>query len=434
MILRWSLLTGAAVIMLAGAVAVGQEVGDYQAWIRLTMSLSVVGGSLVVATAWQWRHQTVGRHWLLVVVLLGVIMRLVTMPSTRELSDDAARYHWDGKAIAHGVNPYLFSPDDPSVSRLWTDAVDERINHPWNRTCYPPVAEGMFTVGYLLSPGSLRGLQLLSLVAEILTWFILARELARRRRATTWLLLMVWSPLLVCQGYLPGHLDLLMLPFVALLLSAVLARQAGRAGLWLALACLIKPLPLLLLPAIMRELGPRRSVPLILVCGLVGVAAYLPFWSAGWHLFSSTWLMATDWSFNGSIGTLLEGFLTKRQAHLVASILTGLGILLTTWRGRDFLARALGAQIVFVVFTPTLFPWYLVSTLPLLVLRPQAALLALVVLAPLADQVVIANHLRNIWHEAGWVRWSQYLPFYGLLVWERFSIRNRRRLRATPDA
>jgi len=434
MIQRWALLVLTAVVMLAAAAVIGQEVGDFRTWIRLTMALSVVGGGLVLATAWQWRQRTVGRRWLLGVVLLGVAMRLLILPATRELSDDAARYHWDGKAIAHGVNPFLHAPDDPTVAHLWTDAVDERINHPWNRTCYPPVAEGLFTVAYLLSPGSLRGLQGLSLVAEILSWFFLARELARRGRAAGWLLVMIWSPLLIAQGYLPGHLDLLMLPFVALLLSAILAGHPGRTGLWLALACLIKPLPLLFLPALVREFGPRRSFRLLLVGGLVGGLAYIPFWQAGWQLFSSTWLMATDWSFNGSVGALLESVLSKRQAHLVSAILTGAAILLATWRGRDFLARALGAQVAFVVFTPTLFPWYLVSTLPLLVLRPQAALLGLGVVAPLSDQVVIAHHLHGIWRESAGVRWAQYLPFYGLLGAEWLSTRNRSQRRRRPDA
>ncbi len=101
----------------------------------------------------------------------------------------------------------------------------------------------------------------------------------------------------------------------------------------------------------------------------------------------------------------------------------GIGVLVTAWRGRDFLARAIGAHIVFVIFTPTLFPWYLVGTLPLLVLRPQAALLGLGALVPLSDHVVIAHHLQGIWREAAWVRWAQYVPFYGLLVATWFSNR-----------
>ncbi len=418
MIRRWVLLVVTALVLLTGAVVIGLERGSYQQWVRLTVTYEVVGGILLLAAVWVWRDVPVGRRWLVVAVLLGIAMRLAVLPATKELSDDAARYHWDGKAIAHGVNPYLYSPDDPAVARLWVDPVDERINHPWNRTCYPPMAEGLFTVGYILSPGNLRGLQWLNLAAEILTWVILARELGRRKRSVVWLLMMIWSPLLVCQGYLPGHLDLLTLPFVALLVSAVLAGQAARTGLWLALACLIKPLPLLILPAILREFGLRQAMRLLAVFGLAVVVAYLPFWQAGGKLFSSTWLMATDWSFNGSVAPGLESLLPKKPAHLIAGILTGSGLLAVTWRGRDFLARAIGAYVVFVIFTTTLFPWYLVSALPLLVLRPWPSLLGLMVLLPVADQVVIAHHLHGIWREAAWVRWIQYLPFYGLLAWE----------------
>ncbi len=420
-----------AMVLLLGALAIGQEAGGFAQWVHVTMAVSVIGGGLILLTAWLWRRETIDRRWLLLVVILGVLMRLLVLPADRELSDDAARYHWDGKAMAHGVNPYLFSPDDPAVKHLWTDPVDERINHPWYRTCYPPVAEGLFTVAYWLSPGRLLGLQLLNLLAEILTWFILARELAQRRRSLAWLLLIIWSPLLILQGYLPGHLDLLALPFVALLVRAVARRQAGWAGVWLTLACLVKPLPLLFLPAIARELGWRRTRRLLLVCGAVGLVAYAPFLRAGWYLFSSTWLMATDWSFNGSVGAALEQLLPMRQAHLVSGVLTGAGVLLTTWRGRDFLARALGGFTVFVVFTPTLFPWYLITALPLLVLGPQPALLVLGVLAPLSDLVVVGYRLRGVWEQAAWVRWVQYVPFYGVLTWG-FRRRGRPRSEAGP--
>ena len=111
------------------------------------------------------------------------------------------------------------------------------------------------------------------------------------------------------------------------------------------------------------------------------------------------------------------------KAHILSGLLTGLGIMLTAWRGRDFLAKALGAQLVFIIFTPTLFPWYLISALPLLVLRRQPALLVLMVLVPVADLVVINHQLQDVWTEATWVRWVQYLPFYGLLFWAGISNR-----------
>jgi len=201
------------------------------------------------------------------------------------------------------------------------------------------------------------------------------------------------------------------------MITATLEKHAGRAGLWLAAACLIKPLPLLILPAMVREVGWRKSLKLLAVFAAVVGLAYVPFRSAGYNLVSSTWLMATDWSFNGSVSAWLESLMAKRPAHLIAALMTGVGILWTAWRAKNFFTRALGAYLVFVIFTPTLFPWYLISALPLLAWRPQWALLGLLLLLPLSDLVIIEHHLLGQWHEAPWVRWAQYAPFYGLLFW-----------------
>lgn len=422
---RWLLLSVVGLSLLVGAMAIGREPGEFDQWVWLVIGYQIVGGVLVVAATWAWRAQPLGRAWLLAIALVGISLRLAVLPADRQLSDDAARYHWDGKAVAHAVNPYLFSPDDPGISWLRGDAIDEDINHPWNRTCYPPLAEALFAVSYRLSPGSLRGWQWLCLIAEITGWAVLARELARRRRTWAWLLPLIWSPLLVCQGYLPGHVDLLTLPFVALLLGAVREKKPAQAGIWLACACLVKPLPLIILPAIGREFGLRRSLQLLAVFGLLVLAAYLPFRAAGLGLFTSTWLMATDWSFNGSLAHGLELVLPMTWAHLAAGILAAAGFGIATCRGRDFHARAIGAYLVFVTLTPTLFPWYLVSALPLLVLRPHPALLGLTILIPLADQVVIGHQMYGVWREVAWVRWLQYLPFYGLLAWQTCNERCR---------
>jgi alpha-1,6-mannosyltransferase len=421
--MRWAtfllILTG--VFLSACAVLIGRDTGPFALWVGTVIATSVVGGFLILLTVWTGRGSRPGRRWLFLVILAGLAMRLAVIPADRELSDDAARYHWDGKVLAHGMNPFQYAPDQPAVAHLKTHAIDERINHPWNRTCYPPLAQFLFAVGYLMSPGRLVGLQFLFLLAELTTWLLLAAELHRRRLSAVWLLPAIWGPLMFFQGYLPGHLDVLNLPLVTLFILAVIKKQSGLAGLFLALACLIKPLPLLFLPAAMRELGPRKSIKLGMIFGGVVALSYLPFLGAGWNLFSSTWLMATDWSFNGSLGAVLESLFPQRQAHFISGILTGLLVVVGTWRGRDFLARALLAQTAFIAFTFTLFPWYLIGMIPLLVLRPDPALLALTCLVPLADQVVIGHQLRGVWAPTLWARLCQYIPFYGILIagWRR---------------
>lgn len=413
---RWPLLILAGVVLLAGTVLASQDEGPFGHWVWRVIILATAAGPLVLLAAAGWRHERPGRGWLLLVILAGLTFRLAAAPASHELSDDAARYHWDGKVLAHGINPYLHAPDAAAVAHLRGDALDAKINHPWYRTCYPPLAELLFAVGYLLSPGKLTGYQALCLLAELVTWLLLIRELSRRARPPSWLLLAAWCPLIVYQGYLPGHLDVLTLPLVTLFILATAGGQARRAGIWLGLACLVKPLPLIFLPAALWQLGWRRGLQLLASLLAVGLLGYLPFLDAGWYLFSSTWLMATDWSFNGSLAALAEALLTLRTAHLLTAIVAGLLILAGAWRGTDLLARMLLAQAAFIACTPTLFPWYLIGMYPLLVLRPDPALLAIGVLAPLVDEVVVGHHLQGIWEPALWPRLVEYAAFYGLLL------------------
>ena len=181
------------------------------------------------------------------------------------------------------------------------------------------------------------------------------------------------------------------------------------------LACLIKPLPLIFVPAALGAFGWRGAWRFLVAVAVVAAALYAPFLEAGARLFASTWLMAAKWSFNGSLGAALESILPMQAAHLVSTILLAAAILIGAWRGRDLLARMLLAQAAFIVFTPTLFPWYLAGMIPLLVLRRDPALLLIAVLAPLADEVVTRYHTTGAWQSAPWVPYAEYVPFFVLL-------------------
>ena len=417
---RWSVgsLVFAATGLLAAAAWAGFWPVSLPVWVRTVSWLQFILWLPVGLAAWVWWPRRPGRLWVATVLVVGATARLLLWPAAFELSDDAARYHWDGKVLCHGLNPFAQAPDDRTLAHLPDHTIDGRINHPWNITCYPPVAQVHFAAAYRISPGSLRGFHLVSLLAEVAAWLLLLRLLDRLRLPRAGLLLICWAPLVIFQGYLPGHVDTLILPWTVLFLSAVVARRPAAAGFWLAVACLIKPMPLFLLPAAWREVGRRGAVRLTVALGLTMVVAYVPFLAAGRDLFTSTWLMATDWSFNGSLGRLLELALPRLPAHVVAALLTAVLIGLATWRGRDFLQRALLSLTAFMVFTPTLFPWYLTLLTLLLALRPSMAVLWLVATVPLADEVVVGWRTQGLWEPALWPRLVAYLPFYSLLVWE----------------
>jgi hypothetical protein len=407
---------GAGLLALSGFA--GRADPAFETWVRMVAVGGAAVGVLVALAAWRLSALRLGTPMVLAILAVGLLARLLLFCAPHDLSEDAARYHWDGKVLASGVNPYLHPPDAPEVRHLRVHALDEAISERSDRTLtvYPPLAELAFAAGYLLTPGSLLGLKLLWLLAEVATWLLLLRELSRRRLPKSWILLAAWHPLLVFGGYLTGHADALLLPFVVLFMGAVRMDRPGRAGLWLALGALVKPWPLLLAPAAWRELGTRGTLRMLGVAAGTAALLYSPFLGAGENLVDSVFLMAREWSFNGSLSTLLEEVFRPEVAHyvsmglLLAAVLAGLRV------GRGFLARCLLAGAAFAAFMPTLFPWYLFWILPVLVLGPDPALVALSCLIPLADLVLPGYVLHGFWELPAWIVWGEYAVFYALLL------------------
>ncbi len=410
------LLPLAAFLLLVSATLMaGFFPGSLSSFVWWTSISAVICGA-VVALAGTSRS---GRGLAIALIILGaIVVRVALLPVPWDLSEDAARYHWDGKVLAAGINPYLYPPNAVELDSLRGDQLDGLISDRSERTLtvYPPLAELVFAAGYLLTPGRLLGMQLLWLLAELAAWLILARELAATNRPRQRLMLLAWAPLIVFTGYLPGHVDLLYLPFVAGFLVAVRRDRPVTAGLLLGLAVLVKPFPLLLLPAAVAEFGVRRSLGAIAALGGIVLVFYLPFLGAGWKLISSMLLMAEEWSFNGSLAAGLERLMPMTVAHIVSWSIFLLLIAATFRIRRDFLSRCLLACAAFAICTPTLFPWYLTFFLPLLALRPDPALLALTILAPLSDLILLGYLTTGTWHQPLWTGVLEYGVFYGLLI------------------
>lgn len=422
---RWLLVGVTAALLLTVCLALGLNVGGFRAWVWVFVVGSLVGGGLVVACAWLLRHAELNRGWILAGLALAVLFRLALLPTDRYLSDDAFRYHWDGKVVAHGLNPYAHPPNAKALDGLRTDELDAHINHPQHRTVYPPLAQAYFAVGYSLSPGRLLGIQALILLSEIVAWLLLLGMLRRQQRSPAWVLLAAWAPLVLFESYLPGHLDTLGLPWLVLFVVGLHRRNPWLAGVALAAACLIKPLPIIFVPVAMHHFGWRRSLKFGAVLMGVVALAYLPVLSAGQGVVESLWLMARKWSMNGSLAAALEATLPQPTARLVAAGILSLLLLAAPWIGKTLNTRLLVAWTAFVICTPNLYAWYVVWMLPLLVLRPDPALIAMALLLPLTEVVNIEWRLHQIWKPPLWPSVVMYSVFYPLLAlsgWKRWGM------------
>ena len=252
-------------------------------------------------------------RWLLVwVVGLGLLLRLVLMPSTPILEDDFYRYLWDGAVVSEGLNPYEYSPyqaglgeGPPALSELAhnTPLVAERINYPDLKTVYPPVAELGFTLAHWLRPWSLMAWKALLLVAECVTLGILLVILRHIGRSPVWVVLYWWNPLLVKEFFNSAHVDALMIPFVLAALLFTLRRRCTVACICLALATGVKVWPILLLPVVLKGAAAqtrRRWVGGGIFLGLVGLQ-FLPILASGTDETSGFLAYARIWEMNDAL-------------------------------------------------------------------------------------------------------------------------------------
>lgn len=403
-------------------------------------------------------------------LVFGVLFRLTMLFAEPSLSSDLYRYVWDARVAAHDINPYEYPPEAPALASLRDAEVYSKIEYKSIPTIYPPVLQMAFHGIYKLHP-SPRAFKAAFVLFELLTvmlLFLIFKRLGLRMPA---LLLYVWNPLMVVEIAGSGHVDSLGIFLLILALWLVLRQRWWVSAGTLALAFLTKFLSVLFVPFVALRKGDNKlAVGLVFV--IVVAACYLPYAEAGADLFSSLGLYAAKWRFNDSlfavlysgvhaaipeswvIALMIEPYDMAADAVTVASRRVDLAL---------FVAKALAAGVFLIwlvywlrrfgadwrragpahlfslgvwllggllLLSPTVHPWYLCWLVPFLAVAPHRAWLLLTGLVSLSYITLIDYSASGVWSESLMVKWVEYLPFYGLLLYDllrrRWEDRKRR--------
>lgn len=392
--------------------------------------MATVAGSLVLTLLAHHAAQRAlpARRGLLLLFLGLAAFRLAPPPSAIIASDDAYRYLWDGRVQAAGINPFRYAPVAPELASLVDREVHPRIFRPDMRTVYPPLAQAWFLLVALLG-GSFAALKGVMLVHELATVWLLVLWLRRRGLPEGRALLYAWSPLAVVQGFAGVHLDLLLLPW---LLAALLWAEERPvwSGVALAMSALVRPLTLLGAPALALRRPFRETLRFGLGFTIASVALTLPYANVGWQaLTESLRSYGQNWQFNGSLFQLADALLNQwalfRPALYALISLLALGAAFLPTERRLRLAAALAA---YLIWAPTVYPWYLLSLLLLLAPGGGPLPLALPALITLSDLVFVRGVVGGRWQVPRGALWLEYLGIYGLALYQ-FAWRRRRSLR-----
>jgi len=268
-----------------------------------------------------------------------------------EPSDDAYRYVWEGRVQRAGLNPFSHAPDDDRLAPL-RDRDWARINHPDYAAIYPPIAQMEFLLIAAVCP-SVFAVKALHVVWDILVLAVLGACLKRTGRPPHAAVAYGLCPLVLAAFAMEGHVDSLMLLFVALSLWGVLADKPWFAGAMLGAAIAAKLIPAVLLPWFLL----RRPAAAALAVGVAGLC-YLPYVGAGTDLFASL----TRFGASGTILSLLPTlgvtrFASAAERGAVAAAL-GVTIIVLAVRCRDFTRYGAAATGALLMLMPIVHFWY----------------------------------------------------------------------------
>ncbi len=381
-------------------------------------------------------------RFLLVSALLFRLSLLAVIPN---LSDDYARFIWDGRLLAHGYNPYLYLPTQvintpmASMAEL-TDSLFQRLNSPRYFTVYPPLNQALFGLAGWLSPTSIIGavisMRVPIILADMGSVVLLAKLLHRFGKNPNYSLLYALNPLVILELTGNLHFEGIMIFFV--LLSVWLLVQNHWIGSSAALAAGIgvKLLPLIFLPVLIRYLGWKRGLIYATLTGVLVGLQFVPFMSIELlnNIYSSLNLYFQSFEFNASIYYLIRaigywfvGYNIIAGAGFMLFVVIGVCVLIIAFRktaylpGPLFPMKVLLSLTLYWLLSTTVHSWYVTSLVAASVFTPFRYPLVwsgVVILSYSAYQT-------TAYSENVWLIGLEYSLVIGMALYEWYRLKNQ---------
>ncbi|MBV9021592.1 MAG: DUF2029 domain-containing protein [Ktedonobacteraceae bacterium] len=314
----------------------------------------------------------------LAVLLVGaLLLRVLLLSVPPVLSHDSWRYLWDARVTLHGYSPYVYAPSDPRFLAL-RDFIYDNSRFRNVPTVYPPGAQAIYIVSYLIAPSNLFVLKGLFVGCDLVTCAALILLLRRRGLDLSRCIIYAWCPLPIVEFAIQGHVDALTVTFTVLAILCAYGTWRGArsmTGFLLAVATLTKFYPALFLLAVVR----RRDYALLLAfCATIAVS-YIPYFILGHgQVLGFLGTYASEGSYNGGIIPLFMDFtaiplgvnktVVLAVEYFLDLVAVGMVAFAVVWlrRQRRVSVEAVTLVLIGTVFSVSshIFPWYTTALLP----------------------------------------------------------------------
>jgi len=371
-----------------------------------------------------------GLNWK-VLFAIGMLFRLTFLFSLPALSDDFYRFLWDGILFQQDVDPYASLPSEMTDLSGFQKLLLSKMNSPDYFSVYPPLLQYFFGLAAGFGSDSLLGsvlfFRLLIILAEVGSFFLLRKILTCLKLSRSRAFIYFLNPLVIIELSGNLHPEAFWIFLFVLTIYLIIKQRWLSSGAAFAAAVLVKLMPLLFLPLLVKRLS-RTSVWFlsaalgctILVClPLIHLNTFL-------QLFDSIDLYFRNFEFNASVYYLLRGlgfqYLGYNPIQYLGPLLGVLTAVLILFmqlrRGGDqwstFFKRLLLSLSIYYLFAQVVHPWYLA---PLVLLACFQTFLF-----PILWSIVIFlsyhRYAEGVTEEHWGILLAEYLPLYVLLAYE----------------
>lgn len=322
---------------------------------------------------------------------IAILLRLILLFASPELSNDFYRFIWDGELIADGYNPFRGKPvnmlheyftHNNIVQTYYDDAYRRMLFHGMGElsqqhyTCYPVLNQLLFFIPAVLSDDivyNVIGLKIIVILADVGAIYFAKKIAEHLKVAVHNIWLYALNPFVILEFSGNLHFEGVMIFFLLGAIYFVLKNNWLWGGVLLGLAVQIKLIPLMLIPFFYKKLRWQNAM------GFTALAAFVVL-ALGGVMLNEVYLANmmesvneyfVRFQFNGSIAYLISaigfeviGWDPIMYTGPVLSMISTCGILVLALlkahrKDLDMITGMLFAFMIYYSLTATVHPWYI---------------------------------------------------------------------------
>ena len=370
----------------------------------------------------------------LIIILVAIFLRMILIPVDPITSDDHYRYLWDGKLQHESVNPYQYSPDENSLLPYHSENLPALVNHKQIKTIYPPLAQYLFSLSYLLFGESIAGLKLLYILLDSITMIFIGLTLSLLKIRSSGLLLYAFSPLVIFEFFINAHVDILLICFLSLTIYFAFKNNFNASFFFLGCTVAAKIYTLILLPFLIQfsftKLKTLKNTARSSVFFILPAIFFLPYSEYIANMFGTMKNYSLHWYFNNLIYKLPaelfvdSGIISDVSLRTVLSVLYFLSVTLVLLSELDFISKMSLSIFFYFLLSPTLHPWYLTLLSFLLVFRFNSAFYFWTGFVVFTNITVYFYLTTSVWKDEKIILYLEYIILILLFIRELMKSKN----------